>query len=154
MRTVLIALLVAGFGGCGKSKPEADNAGTDFIAESTQKDLPLVKAGIAAGKPGDVIFDCSGLAGIENLRKVERYQDLAKDLDQTCNHDLPLARVKVATEKAEAARKAKPDEKILSECYSAEYRGGLDDLRKAKREDDASKALQARFHAACPNEKN
>jgi DNA primase len=148
---VIAALLLAS---CGKAKPpDEDNAGTDFVAEIAQKDLPLVKAGIAAGKPGDVIFKCAGMSGVADLRKVERYQALAKDLTETCEHDLPLARMKVATEKAEAARKAKPDEKVLSECFSAELQGGLDDLRSAKREDGVSKALLARFQAACPNQK-
>ena len=149
MRTLMIAMLVLG---CGKDKkPEADNAGTDFVAEMAQKDLPLVKAGIAAGKPGDVIFKCAAMSGVADLRKVDRYLALAKDLTETCEHDLPLARMRVATEHAEAARKAKPDEKVLSECFSAELQGGLDDLQKAQRTDDTSKAILARFRAVCPN---
>ncbi len=151
MRTILLvaALLM----GCGKSRPAEDNAGTDFIADSARTDLPLVKQAIANGKPGSAIFKCAGMAGLADLKAVERYQDLAKDLEQTCNHDLPLARMKVAVEATEVARKAKPDEQVLSECYNAEYEGGLDDLKTAKREDDASKALVARFHAACPKAK-
>ena len=148
LASVIAALVLVG---CGKDKPpQEDNAGTDFVAEMAQKDLPLVKAGIAAGKPGDVIFKCAAMSGVADLRKVERYQALAKDLTETCDHDLPLARMKVATDNAEVARKAKPDEKVLSECFSAEFQGGLDDLQKAKREDDVSKALIARFKTVCP----
>ncbi len=144
MRTLLCVVLLTM--ACGHKRDGA----ADFLEEGARKDLPTIKQQIADGKAKDAIFECA--ANLANVAKLED-EALAKDLHDTCEHDVPLARVKAATELAEAARKAKPDAEVLSDCFSAEYEGGLDDLVKAKREDGASKALVARFHAACPKSK-
>lgn len=152
MRILLAAVLLVA---CGKSKQDqAETAKNDFIVKSVSGDLEKVHAALKAGKPDDGQFKCAGaLAGMPDLKASGDHAELVKDLDDTCNHDIHLAFLKQAAEKAEAARKAKPDEKVLSECYSAEHDMAIDSLKKAKREDDAAKELEARFAAACPKTK-
>ena len=60
--------------------------------------------------------------------------------------------IKVEVEKAEAARKAKPDEQMLSECYNAAYSYAMDEMTTANTIDSA-KDLLARFDAVCPPKK-
>jgi hypothetical protein len=60
--------------------------------------------------------------------------------------------IKVEVDKAEAARKAKPDEAMLSECYSANYEYARKEMVDAKTV-DLAKDLIARFDAACPPQK-
>jgi len=147
MRILLAALLLIG---CGK-KEEQDPA-LDYIIKDVTGDVAKAKAAIAAGKPDDGQFKCAGaLAGLAQLKTAK--PELAKELDDTCNHDIHLAFLTRATEKAEAARKAQPDAKVVSECFSADHDLAVESLRKAKREDDAAKALEARFDAACPKTK-
>ena len=62
--------------------------------------------------------------------------------------------IKVAVTEAETARKAKPDEKVLSECYSGELTMARKELATAnKLADPTVKSLLDRFAAACPDAK-
>ena len=88
-----------------------------------------------------------------NIDKLEKdHKALADELRQLCTKDLYLAMMKVEVEKAEAARKAKPDEPLLSECYNANFELAKGEMADAKTI-DLAKDLIARFEAACPPNK-
>lgn len=151
MRILLAAVLLVG---CGKSKKEEAQAKVDeFILKSVTGDLAKAKAEMSGPKPFDAMMSCAtALAGKKDMEDAGETAVL-KDLTETCEHDVLLASMRTATEKAEAARKAKPDEKVLMACYDAYYDIALRDLRKYKREDDAAKAIEARYDAVCPPKK-
>lgn len=156
---VMVPLLVA----CGKDKA-GDQAGGSTSAKAgspetvasvsgVEEEIPKIKAAIASPSPGDADLECAAsMANIGGFENVEKHKALATELRQLCTKDLPLAKMKVAVETAEAARKAKPDEQVLSECYSADYTSAKDQLTKSGALESAS-ALTARFAAACPSAK-
>ena len=137
--------------GCGKKEAEKDPA-ADFIAKSAAQDLVELKAAIASPDPGAGKYKCAHMANIDKIENVAEHAALAAELRQLCTKDLYLAMIKVEVEKAEAARKAKPDEDPLSECYSANFEFAKDEMTEAKTV-DAAKELIARFEAACPTKK-
>lgn len=142
---VFVALL-----GCGKKQDEGEKAAGDYVAKSAKGDLEELKKAIASPDPGSGKFKCAHMANIDTLEKADKA--LADELRQLCTKDLYLAMIKVEVEKAEAARKAKPDEAVLSECYNASYDYAKDEMTKAKTV-DLAKELIARFEAACPPKK-
>ncbi len=148
----LVAIVMLGACGKDKGKPEESDPALDFIVSGVTRAIPELKAAIASPKPSDAIFKCAHMANIDDLKKSEPHKALAAELEQLCTQDLQVAIIKVAVEQAEAARKAKPDEQVLSECYSAELGMAKDELTKAGKL-DVAKDLLARFKAACPNEK-
>lgn len=122
-----------------------------FVADGATEGVAKIKAAIAAGTPDKAFFSCAHTANIETLRASKPHQALAAELTQLCDADLPLAIITKGVEKAEAARKAKPDEKVLSECYQGEMSTALDQMKKAKT-DDKAKDVLARFAVACPEQ--
>jgi hypothetical protein len=149
-RNIVVVLCVLGAAACGDKK-EKDPA-ADFVAESTAKDVAELKAAIASPDPGSAKFNCAHMANIETLESAAEHKALAAELRTLCTKDLHVAMIKVAVEKAEAARKAKPDEEMLSECFSVDYELAKDELTEHKTL-DAAKDLVARFQAACPDAK-
>ncbi len=150
----VIAVALLAFGCKDKSAKEAetDDPALSFVAKGATEGVAKIKAAIAAGKPDDAMFSCAHTANIDTLKASKPHQALATELEQLCNTDLPLAMITKGTEAAEAARKAKPDEKVLSECYNAYITTALDEMKKAKT-DAKAKDVLARFMAACPDAK-
>lgn len=157
-RSILATLLVlSAFAACGKksgdqaSSSSEDDPAVEYIAKSATSSIAEIKANIAKGDTS-LLFKCAQMANIKDLEASAKYKALAAELTQLCTADVPLAIVRVGVEKAEAARKAKPDEKVLSECFSAEVQTGSDELKKAGKL-DLAKELLARFKVACPDAK-
>lgn len=157
MRHIHVLVMILGLAilGCGKGKDEAgggggDKAANDYVTKSAQEDVAKLKAAIATPTPGDAKYSCAQMANIDTLEKANKA--VADELRQLCTKDLYLAMIKVEVEKAEAARKAKPDEQMLSECYNAMYDYAKDEMSTAKTLDTA-KDLIARFEAVCPPKK-
>lgn len=143
---LLVPLLVAALaGGCGKKKSEVDRLADD----ATDVVLPDIRAKIAAGTPGDAI-PCSRVTANVDVLEREGYAELAKDIHQVCDHDLPIAHIKLETETAEAARKAAPDEKVLRACFNGKLSVAVERLARARRVDDEARGLIARFNQVCP----
>ena len=143
---------------CGKDKPKRSELSDDekarLASDLVKTDVEKIRAALTSPKPDDARYPCAAaLAVVADLKKVESHAALAKEIDDSCNHDIHVAILRVETEKAEAARKAKPDDKVLSACYDAYYELAVTSLAKAGRADDTSKALEARFAAVCPNAK-
>ncbi len=154
MHVLVLGLVVLG---CGTSKDDAggggaDKAATDYVTESAKEDVAKLKAALTSPNPGDAKYSCAQMANIDALEKVPGNKALAAELRQLCTKDLYLAMIKVEVEKAEAARKAKPDEQMLSECYNATYSYAKDEMTTAKTLDSA-KDLLARFDVVCPPKK-
>jgi len=149
MRIITALLLVATLG-CGNKKDEGEKAAEDFVAKSARGDLEELKKAIASPAPGDGKYKCAHMANIDTLEKADKA--LAAEFKQLCTKDLYLAMMKVEVEKAEAARKAKPDEQVLSECYNASFDYAKSEMTEAKTI-DAAKDYIARFEAACPPKK-
>ena len=146
-----IALLViVGLFACGKSEDDGEKIAADYVAKSTKKDIDDLKAALASPDPGKGKYGCAHMANIDKLEK--DHKALADELRQLCTKDLYLAMMKVEVEKAEAARKAKPDEPLLSECYNANFELAKGEMADAKTI-DLAKDLIARFEAACPPNK-
>jgi len=150
---ILVMTLAAA---CGKGKSGNDKAAgaaeedpaAQFVRNGAKEDLAALKTAMAGPKPDSAIFKCAQMANIDTLKKADAA--VAAELTKVCNHDLHVAIMKVEVEKAEAARKAQPDEKTLSECFDATYEMAVSELAKAGTADDESRALEARFAAACP----
>lgn len=143
-------LVVVCLGGCGKKEDsEGEAAGIKFVVDGAREDLVAIKAALASPKPGDAMFKCA--AAVANPVQLKQGDEkLAAEIDQLCNHDLWAAEIRVAVAAAEAARKAKPTEEVLSECYSAELAMAQDEIKKAKRLDDQTRALLDKFAKLCP----
>jgi hypothetical protein len=148
---ISLAVLVACKKGGDKGGGDLDEA-DKFFLKSVQDDLAAVKAAVAKGEsPG---FKCAGASSYADKLKTKKNAEAeaaVKELTQVCGFDAPLAALEKATKAAEDARKAKPTDNPLSECYSADQSTSLDELKKAGHEgDDKVKALVARWNAACP----
>jgi len=62
--------------------------------------------------------------------------------------------LEAAVTQAEVARKAKPNEAVLSECFNADFEMSTKDLTKNNfAADEKVTALTARWKAACPPRK-
>lgn len=137
-------------GACGKTHEEKFLEG--LVEDATEVVLPQIRASISSGRLDDAIH-CSRVTG--NLKELERsgtYDDVVADIKQVCEHDLDIAHMKRAVEAAEAARRDKPDEKVLRACFSAELGTATRDLYRAKRFDSPAEALLARFAGVCPDQ--
>jgi hypothetical protein len=154
-----VVLLVAAVA-CGKGKKDEGGGGTPdgadkFFLESVQKSLDEVKQALAKGE--DPKYKCAGAgAYAEELtkKKIKAAEATVKELTKLCSYDVPLAALEGATKKAEEARKAKPDEQVLSDCFSADHDLSVEDLKKGGFEgDEKVKAVVARWDAACPPKK-
>lgn len=150
MRIALLLVVVL-VGGCSKSAEEAgEKAAGEFVAKSAKGDIEEIKKALASPDPGSAKYKCAHMANIDSLEKADKA--VAAELRQLCTKDLYLAMMKVEVEKAEAARKAKPTEEVLSECYNAMFDYAKDEMTKAKTI-DLAKDLIARFETACPPKK-
>jgi len=149
---IVVALLTVGCKDKSAKEAEEEDPALSFVARGATEGVAKIKAAIAAGTPDDAMFSCAHTANIDTLKASKPHQALAAELEQLCNSDLPLAMIKKGVDEAEAARKAKPDEKVLSECYNAYVTTSLDEMKKAKTEAKA-KDLLARFAVACPDAK-
>jgi hypothetical protein len=142
----LLATVVA----CGKGDKldEADK----FFLKSIQDELAEVKAAVAKGEYPAIKCAAASAYGDELKKKTNAEAEAAvKELTQACGFDAPLAALEKATKAAENARKAKPTDNPLSECYNAEQSMALDELKKAGHDnDDKVKAVVTRWNAACP----
>ena len=147
MRIAPLLLLVLVVGCSKKAEDEGEKVAADYVTKSTKEDIAKLKQAIASPDPGAGKYECAHMANIDTLEKADKAT--ADELRKLCNQDLPLAMMKVEVEKAEAARKAKPDEAVLSECYNAMFDFAKDEMTKAKTI-DLAKDLIARFEAACP----
>lgn len=137
--------------GCSKSAEEVgEKAAGEFVAKSAKGDIEELKKAIASPDPGSAKFKCAHMANIDTLEKADKA--VAAELRTLCTKDLYLAMMKVEVEKTEAARKARPDDAVLSECYNAMFDFSKDEMTKAKTI-DLAKDLIARFEAACPPKK-
>jgi hypothetical protein len=155
-RGIALALVLAAvlpLAACSKGRAqqaedEGERAAAEFVMKGAREAMPQLEAAIAGAKPSDGMFKCAHMANIDVIKKAD--SNFAARFEKLCTHDLQIAMIKRAVEAAEVARKAKPDEQMLSECFNADYTVALEDLEKAGKMDDAAKALVARFTAACP----
>ena len=145
LATLLTSSLVAVACG-GPSKAD------QFFLESVQKDLGEIKAALKSGD--DASLKCvAGKTYGEKLKNapIAEAEGLVKELTALCDLDVPLAKLEKAVTEAETARKAKPDEAVLSECFNAHQKMALEALGKSNQlEHEKVKAAVARWDAACP----
>ena len=140
----LALMLVA----CDSKKEKKSDDVKDMVEEASvdwaRKQVPEIEKLLASDDPGAASSNC---AVIEPDRPKIRKADkkLADQLAKLCGHDLHLRSLTVFVEKAEAARKANPDDKRLLEC------GSWNIYAKGLPADDADVTkLEARYDAACP----
>jgi hypothetical protein len=147
MRMVLLVVLALG---C-KSEEQQVN---DYLVKSATKGVAELKEILASTgeKPLDwgLVTRCADMANITLLEKANK--PLADDLRRLCTKDVPLAAMKLETERAEAAVKAKPNAEMWVECHSPTFNFAKDQMAEA-RTLDLAKDLIARFEAACPPKK-
>jgi hypothetical protein len=153
MKLLAIALALSVFACKDKSAKEAEDEdpALSFVADGATEGVAKIKAAIAAGTPDKAFFSCAHTANIDTLKASKPHQALAAELQQLCDTDLPLAIITKGVEKAEAARKAKPDEKVLSECFQGEMSTAYEQMKTAKT-DAKAKDVLARFAVACPDQ--
>lgn len=147
-RSVVRSLVLLTIAGCGSAKAEEDDK---FLVEQVTKELSEIKTKLAAGE--DPKYSC--IAAEAYAENITQKPALTTELAKVCGFDVPLAALEGAVEKAEAARKAKPDEDPLFECYSAERSLALEELGKRHLDGDRRvKDLATRWDAACPPKKS
>lgn len=146
--------MVVVLAGCSKhaAETESDDPAGAYFADRARDAIPKLKAAIASKKPSDAQLECAAMAGIGDLKKSGKHAALVAELEPLCTRDLHVAIIKVAVEAAEAARKAKPNEQVLSECFSGELTTASNELKEHGTL-DAAKDLMARFNAVCPQSK-
>ena len=150
-RIGLCLLAIVLTAGCSSDKPEAgaSNAGNEFMSKMIVDDLPAIRTAVGSSEPSSASIKCAQVENLADARKSGKNMEGLAEYEKLCTTDLPLATLKVELDKIEAARKAKPDEAVLSECYNANYTTALEALAKFKHE-DLAKGYVARFTAACP----
>lgn len=148
MRLVLAGILVLSIG-C-KSKQEKY---VDGLVSDADEKLPQIKAAIASGKLDRESIPCVSItANIREIEKTHDHDELVTEIKQVCDHDVHVARMRRAAGVAEAARKARPDDQVMAECFSGELSTAIHFLQEEKRFDAAAQAELERFIAACPRQ--
>jgi hypothetical protein len=150
MRLALAVLLCAA---CGK---HADNSIGRENTEAVKAAIPRLHALIAsAGVPATDIDDWKAKTssacetfwrdqdeGVTDQALVAEYKTL-------CSHDVPLAELRMAVERAEAHAKD-PSGDHLKDCVNSELQVARDELQKYHTADAASQDLERRLAAVCP----
>ena len=157
-------LIVCGLGlgllaaACGKGGDSKGGGGMDeadqFMLKGIKEDTQAVKDALAKGE--DPKYTCAGTGTYAEKLKDKKNADVeaaVKTFTQLCSYDVPMAALEKAVKAAEEARKAKPTEEVLSECYSADQSTATEELQKGFATDEKFKALTARWDAACPAKK-
>jgi hypothetical protein len=166
-RYVVVALVC--FAACGKgsssetatpdpSGPITDkeveqmkvDAEVQIARDKAQQSLPTIRAALANGKLTDASSPCDAtLRHRTVLEKVE--PATAKDVEQLCWHDVPVAMLKASITKLEA-EKITPDTKarVCLHASSMDWLNATHTLADHNTADDESKALVARHDAICP----
>ncbi|MDQ3337989.1 MAG: hypothetical protein M4D80_22730 [Myxococcota bacterium] len=121
-----------------------DEAGVDFA----RKELANIDTALASTDPGRASSSCAVIkVDMPAIKKADA--KLHATLEQRCGKDLALRSLTVFVEKAEAARKAAPDDKFLMECSSFDIY--MKPVVSAGAEADPQvSALRERHAAACP----
>jgi hypothetical protein len=116
-----------------------DEAGVEFA----RKELANIDAALASTDPGRASSSCAVIkSDMPAIKKADA--KLHDTLVQRCGKDLDMRSLTVFVEKAEAARKAAPDDKRLLECSS------WDIYAKGVEPGPAVDKLRERYVAACP----
>lgn len=150
-KSIAIALMVLAFGCKGKGSDEAAvDPGDEYMAKAITEDVPKIKEKLAAGKAGDAKYDCAQVDNLADARKAKSYAALLDEYEKLCTIDQPLGMLKEELAKIEPARAAKPDEKVLSECYDAYIDLAYQQMVKYKTADKAT-ALIDKYKALCPD---
>ena len=152
-KSVAIALVLLAVGckkkdeaGAGESDP-----GIEFMAKSITADVPKIKEKLAAGKANDATLDCAQVDNLAEARKAKSYVPLLDEYEKLCTIDQPIGVLKEELAKIEPARAAKPDEKVLMECYDAYIDLAYQQMTKYKTADKAKEYLD-KYTALCPEE--
>jgi len=148
--TGLASVLTLGFAiACGGGIPSAEQ----FPHEQAAEGIVEITDALAAGE--DPKYKCISAETHASKLTTEEGKQIAAELDKLCGFDTPLASVTAATDKAETARKADPDKAVLSECYSADFKTGMEKLaERGHGSKPEVTALQGRWDKACPPKKS
>lgn len=121
-----------------------DEVGVEFA----RKELANIDKALASDDPGAASSTCAVIKpDMAAIKKAD--PKLAATVEQRCGKDLALRSLTVFVEKAEAARKASPDDKFLMECSSFDIY--MKPVVSAGAEGDpAVAALRERHATACP----
>ena len=145
-------LLVVALVGC-KEKATPDNLDIedvkdDAAVEWARKELANIETQLQSDDPGRASSGCAVIK--PDMAKIkQRDPKLAAKLAQRCGKDLALRSLTVMVEKAEKARAANPEDRMLLECRSFDIY--MEPITAAGAESDPSVAkLRDRHTAACP----
>lgn len=125
-----------------KDKAEA------FFFEQTQKEVNEIKGLLAKGEVPSTSACATRTYG-ERLTSDDG-KKLAAELDGLCNFDIPIAAARLALADAEKARVAKPDEKVLGECYNAHWTTAMTTLKEKAADRPEVAELESKWAQACP----
>jgi hypothetical protein len=142
-------VLVVALVGCGSKEEKAadkidlqeikDEAGVEFA----RKELANIDEALASTDPGRASSSCAVIKGdMPAIKKAD--PKLHATLEQRCGKDRHMRSLVVFVEKAEAARKAAPDDPRLLEC------GSWDIYAKGVEPGPEVDKLRERYAAACP----
>ncbi|CAN5811635.1 hypothetical protein BH11MYX2_BH11MYX2_33280 [soil metagenome] len=152
-KSIALALMILAIGCKGKGGDAGGDVdpGDEFMAKAITGDVPKIKEKLAAGKANDATFDCAQVDNLKDARKVKSYAALLDEYEKLCTIDQPIGVLKEELAKIEPARKAKPDEKVLTECFDAYIDLAYDQMTKYKTADKAKEYMD-KFATLCPEE--
>jgi hypothetical protein len=144
-RLVWIAMVLVA---CDSKKEKRSDDVKDMVDDASvdwaRKQVPEIEKLLASDDPGAASSNCAVIKP-DMPKIVKADKALAAKLVKLCGHDYNLRSLTVFVERAEAARKAKPDDRFLLEC------GSWDIYAKGIAADDPDVVkLKARYDAACP----
>jgi hypothetical protein len=144
MTSVFVALALFA---CSKAKEQDPDevAKGQVVVEQAKGDLKKLTDKLANGTVS--LMDCVVTVYLDDLAKVDA--DLAGKLRRLCTRDVQVFLLERQVPKAEADRAAKPDAITLEGCDS-DVGLAIDQLDEYGTNDEKSRALIARYDAACP----
>jgi len=127
--------------------------GEAFALERATENLAEVKKLMASGET-DLDIKCASVIGYtDQIKDVASAKELVADAEKVCNLEVPLKAAEAEVVKTEEARKSKPDDKVLSECFNSTYEMAMKSLKENHADNPKLKDLEERFAAACPKDK-
>jgi hypothetical protein len=120
----------------------------EHAVKITRAAVPEIEKAIAAGNVKAADEACIVMATVDELAAND-HGDLAKQVRKLCDVELAVLKARIALERAEAARKAKPQARSLAECSDLDFELAMRSLKDSGNA-AAGAGFAKRWAVACP----